>query len=88
MTNTTTTKARDVRYDYNQQAWVVDGAYVRCGHPKAMPCACYGRAHAGEAATKHGAACVMAFGRPSPVGDCARCDELRAGSPARNGWRK
>ena len=35
-------------YDYQNQAWVVAGKYVRCGHPEAMNCGCYGRLHAGE----------------------------------------
>jgi hypothetical protein len=35
-------------YDYDKQAWVVDGKYVECGHPKTMDCRCYGRIHAGE----------------------------------------
>jgi hypothetical protein len=35
-------------YDYANQAWVVDGKYVRCGHPESMACGCYGRVHAGE----------------------------------------
>ena len=35
-------------YDYNRQAWVIDGKYQRCGHPDEMPCGCYGRAHEGE----------------------------------------
>ena len=35
-------------YDYENQAWVVDGRYVRCGHPASMNCNCYGRLHAGE----------------------------------------
>lgn len=35
-------------YDYDNQAWVVDGKYVRCGHPQSMNCGCYGREHAGE----------------------------------------
>ncbi|MDY6856362.1 MAG: hypothetical protein SWO11_17015 [Thermodesulfobacteriota bacterium] len=35
-------------YDYDNQAWVMDGKYVRCGHPEAMPCDCYGRMHEGE----------------------------------------
>lgn len=38
------------RYDYDRQAWIVDGRYVRCGHPEAMDCRCYGRLHAGEVA--------------------------------------
>lgn len=40
------------------------------------------------AATKHGPACRMAFGRLSPAGDCERCDELREGAPARDGWQR
>jgi hypothetical protein len=35
-------------YDYERQAWVKDGRYIRCGHPESMPCGCYGKAHAGE----------------------------------------
>lgn len=46
-------------YDYDRQAWVIDGRYQDCGHPKPdaiVPmtgrpmgvCGCYGRAHAGE----------------------------------------
>lgn len=35
-------------YDYDNQAWVVDGKYIRCGHPDSMSCGCYGRLHAGE----------------------------------------
>jgi len=35
-------------YDYENQAWVVNGKYVRCGHPESMNCGCYGRKHEGE----------------------------------------
>ena len=35
-------------YDYDRQAWVINGVYVTCGHPDA--CSCYGKAHAGEKA--------------------------------------
>ena len=35
-------------YNYTHQAWVVDGKYVRCGHPEVMRCGCYGRDHEGE----------------------------------------
>lgn len=28
----------------------------------------------------------MAFGRRAPEGECARCDELRAGAEPRPGW--
>jgi hypothetical protein len=35
-------------FDYAKQAWVVNGRYVRCGHPEAMDCQCYGRLHEGE----------------------------------------
>ena len=38
--------------------------------------------------TKHGEQCTMVFGRKSPSGECARCDELRAGAPSRAGWQK
>ena len=34
-------------YDYQHQAWVVDGKYARCGH--GQPCDCYGTLHEGEA---------------------------------------
>jgi hypothetical protein len=30
-------------FDYDKQAWVVDGKYVRCGHPGAMDCRCFGK---------------------------------------------
>ena len=34
-------------YDYKHQAWVRDGVYVACGHPK--PCSfCYGTTHEGQ----------------------------------------
>lgn len=42
------TKTRD--FDYENQAWVVNGRYIRCGHPESMACGCYGREHAGEVA--------------------------------------
>ena len=35
-------------FDYENQAWVLDGKYQACGHLEA--CACYGKAHAGEPA--------------------------------------
>lgn len=35
-------------FDYEHQAWVVDGCYVRCGHPATMDCKCYGKEHEGE----------------------------------------
>jgi hypothetical protein len=37
-------------FDYEHQAWVKDGKYVRCGHPEPMDCGCYGREHEGESA--------------------------------------
>ena len=37
----------DCMFDYDHQAWVKDGVYVRCGHP-GVACECYGRLHAGE----------------------------------------
>lgn len=35
-------------FDYDRQAWVVNGRYIRCGHPETMACKCYGREHAGQ----------------------------------------
>ncbi len=37
-------------YDYQNQAWVHDGKYVRCAHPETMNCKCYGKLHEGEKA--------------------------------------
>jgi hypothetical protein len=39
-------------YDYENQAWVKDGKYIRCGHPEDMECNCYGREHEGEIVKK------------------------------------
>ena len=30
-------------FDYANQAWIEDGRYMPCGHPK--PCECYGTKH-------------------------------------------
>ena len=35
-------------YDYKNQAWVKDGKYLRCEHPKTMACRCFGKEHEGE----------------------------------------
>ena len=35
-------------YDYQRQAWVKDGRYLRCGHPPTMDCRCYGLRHESE----------------------------------------
>ncbi len=35
-------------YDYENQAWTVDGKYVRCEHPESVNCKCYGKLHEGE----------------------------------------
>lgn len=37
-------------FDYDHQAWVVNGRYKSCAHPGSMNCHCYGRIHAGELA--------------------------------------
>jgi len=39
-------------FDYDRQAWVVDGKYVRCAHPQSMKCNCYGRIYAGQEAKR------------------------------------
>jgi len=42
-------------YDYEKQAWIINGKYVSCGHPDSMACKCYGKIHAGKPAviTQH-----------------------------------
>ena len=35
-------------FDYENQAWVLSGRYIDCGHPDNMNCGCYGRLHIGE----------------------------------------
>lgn len=37
-------------FDYKNQAWVVQGKYMSCGHPENMNCNCYGKKHQGELA--------------------------------------
>ena len=34
-------------YDYHNQAWVLHGRYVACGHPKDINCNCFGKVNAG-----------------------------------------
>lgn len=34
-------------YDYINQAWVLAGKYVTCGHPEVMDCDCFGRKNVG-----------------------------------------
>jgi hypothetical protein len=41
-------------FDYERQAWVIDGKYRRCGHPQNMRCNCYGRLHEGEETQNNG----------------------------------
>lgn len=38
----------DTHFDYECQAFVTDGRYVRCGHPEDTDCRCFGRLHEGE----------------------------------------
>lgn len=38
----------DIWYDYVNQAWVINGAYVSCAHSNT--CDCYGHLHQGEMA--------------------------------------
>ena len=36
-----------IQYDYTNQAWVLNGKYMACGHPK--PCdSCFGTLHEGQ----------------------------------------
>ena len=32
-----------IQFDYDNQAWVIDGVYVDCGHTKEHRCNCFGR---------------------------------------------
>lgn len=41
-------------FDYDKQAWVENGKYLRCGHPAEMICGCYGRKYEGEETQKEG----------------------------------
>ena len=41
---------QSITFDYVNQAWIVNGHYIRCGHPDNMQCDCYGRLHQGELA--------------------------------------
>jgi hypothetical protein len=41
-------------FDYDNQAWVLNGVYIDCGHDHNKPCPggnCFGRTHNGEPAT-------------------------------------
>ena len=38
-------------FDYHNQSWVIEGKYVRCGHPENMDCGCYGRLNEGKKTT-------------------------------------
>jgi hypothetical protein len=40
--------AAAIWFDYERQAWVESGKYVKCGHPDSMNCGCYGKRHEGE----------------------------------------
>ncbi|KKN83830.1 hypothetical protein LCGC14_0294830 [marine sediment metagenome] len=46
------TSANTPTFDYERQAWVKDGRYIRCGHQEKMDCRCYGRLHEGERVNK------------------------------------
>ena len=35
-------------YDYTNQAWIINGRYIRCGHQESVDCQCYGKIHEGE----------------------------------------
>lgn len=36
------------QYDYTNQAWVVNGRYIACGHAR-IDCGCWSRKHEGQA---------------------------------------
>ena len=37
-----------VKYDYENQVWIVNGIYQNCGHLESMNCNCFGRLHKGK----------------------------------------
>ena len=45
---------RETQFDYDNQAWIIDGIYQNCNHPASMAkhceARCYGRLHQGERA--------------------------------------
>jgi conjugal transfer/entry exclusion protein len=45
---------REIQYDYDNQAWIINGVYQNCNHPASMArqceASCYGRMHQGEKA--------------------------------------
>jgi hypothetical protein len=58
-TSTSTTRNRQkssmnqsIKFDYENQAWIVNGRYVRCNHPPSMNCNCYGKLHHRELAER------------------------------------
>lgn len=63
-------------FDYEKQAWVSGGKYVRCGHPEAMTCGCYGREHEGEE-------CATTEAHPVPAATTttAAAPRIGGGSP-------
>ena len=40
-------------YDYDNQAYLVDGVYQDCNHPDTMDCKCYGRVNKGKSEGDH-----------------------------------
>jgi hypothetical protein len=77
------------RYDYQRQAWIVDGRYATCGHPDSMACDCYGRLHAGELAPPAALVCAAcgapATGKASEGGSYA-CNAHRPAPTSPADW--
>ena len=40
-------------FDYENQAWVRNGRYERCGHPENMKCSCHGRKYENDRVELH-----------------------------------
>lgn len=40
-------------YDYQNQAWIQEFKYLRCGHVDEMNCNCYGKLHEGESVPRN-----------------------------------
>jgi len=41
---------REIQFDYDNQAWIINGVYQDCNHPESMDCQCFGRLNAGKRA--------------------------------------
>lgn len=53
-------------YDYERQAFVENGRYIRCAHSESMDCQCYGKLHEGETAPTYAELSLRSWQRGIP----------------------